>query len=178
MTFPGVPLANQWTDFEDLDEIMMNARIDAPLNALATALSLLGPAQVQSYVPILTGPASMSAGNSVGTYTQVGKLVHAKIIIFTGNTGFSPGAGTYSVSLPVPTPTLPTNTPLFGEGLVQCAGSWTRVLAQQFTANSVRMIYTSAAVNGTLGVVGNATPGAWSTVASNQFLLNLSYLIA
>lgn len=39
MTFPDVPLANQWTDDEDLDAVLLNARIDDMLNALSARVA-------------------------------------------------------------------------------------------------------------------------------------------
>lgn len=37
MTYPAVPLGNQWTNGEELNAVKMNARIDANFNALLTA---------------------------------------------------------------------------------------------------------------------------------------------
>lgn len=84
MTFPNVPLANQWTDGEEITATKLNARIDNNFNALIPGFT--------SYAPTWTN-LTVGNGNNQGYYRLVGKILTLKIVFVLGTTSSVATAG-------------------------------------------------------------------------------------
>lgn len=90
MTFPLVPLTNQWTDGEELNAAKMQARVDQNLNALIPTFT--------SYVPAWTGFTVGNATN-LGFYQVSGKALQLSISLLIGSTSSS-FSSAVTVSIP------------------------------------------------------------------------------
>lgn len=92
MTFPGVPLPNQWTDLEGLNAVKLNARIDVPLNALQAAmpagfLADLSSGTSATFVTPAVDYASATVGFTLAAQRRVRIFVKANFTMVGGTSG-------------------------------------------------------------------------------------------
>jgi hypothetical protein len=69
MTYPAVPLPNQWTNVF-VDENDMHNRIDVPLNAMAANMSLWGQTFAQFRARDAVAPAALNVNIDFGTIVE------------------------------------------------------------------------------------------------------------
>jgi hypothetical protein len=134
--------------------------VAADLNALGSAWT--------SYNPTLTaasGGVNLGSGASVGGgYLNFGKTCIGWAKVNFGTSGTAAGSGLYAVALPLTLAAHWAFQDIIGTARIKCAGVVTRCDLVCYATSTAAggLLYTSAAVNGTLTMAGNASPGAWT----------------
>lgn len=165
MTFPNVPLTNQWTDGEELNATKMNARIDARLNSLIPGFT--------TYTPTWTG-LTVGNANNQGFYRLVGKILSLKIVIVTGSTTTTPTTS-YTFSLPPgqsATSSIPEQWIFAGFALAVVNSGFALVSANGTTMSLFNPGSTSSSSFNAYNSAGISTPSGSRIIVTGDLVVN------
>lgn len=146
----------------------------AKLNEISSALNAIGDA-AQTYTPTwsaVTTPPTIGASSVSGRYRVIGKWADVHISITIGS-GFSPGSGNYTFSLP--SGVVPLNNgagEALGIGITRDVSVPTQhpFMAYYFSTTAVALSARDSA--GALQVVGAAAPYTWA--AGDRITIDIS----
>jgi len=148
----------------DTTRMRITVADDGSVLVNGTAIGGGGVGAPTDYTPVLTAattnPTLGTGGGMAGRYIQVGKLVTYWFNITFGTSGAAAGSGAYTISLPVAARTFGTLSA--GGVILRAAGLSTQGHSTLLASTTLRLLYWTAAVNGSLVAVAHNLPGVFT----------------